>query len=555
MRNHLWSLIGLSALLACGTSSRRASNFMDDDKKKDTMPTDPGGFGKDDTAGAGMEISPRNMVIFNDTATDPITAATLTFSVATADGTDVSEQATYVLGTQDIGHFEGATFVANPGFPEGVRYMTTEVAISYKGDSTTTNITVVPARRSGESKDFFFIMPLNKDPNPTRDVLPFSTKLQQVDVAFVMDSTGSMGGSIENLRTALNGGLLAKLKAAVPSVGIAVVDHKDYPVDGHGSAGDFPVKVYEYVTDDLGLVKAAVAKYVASGGGDGPESQIPAMYHTLTGEAIRWNGGQVAAHVPAPGTMGGVDFRAGALPIVTLVTDVEWHGEGNEPYAFTAPTMAHLKQAFTNTNARFIDITSGSEEQADELSDFTNSSLPASALAGMGPGCGTGQCCTGVNGAGRAPSAPGGRCRLNFLHSNGQGVSDSIVNAIQAIAAGSTFDIVALPENVEDNPDGFDATRFIKTLRAMEEGDAANGCPPGKAVDRDGDGINETFVETTVGTPVCFEVIPAQNADIAETGEPQFYRARLSIRGNPGDVRLDSREVYFLIPPKETGPR
>ena len=554
MRTRLLSFLGLSAMLACSASSGRSSQFKPDDKKA-VQPTVPTGFGDNDRGSAGMEVSPRNMVVFNDTATDPVTPASLTFSVTTSDGTDVSEQATFGIDKDAVGHFDGATFVANADFGEGERYRTAVVSIKYKNDSTNTNVTVVSARRSGESKDFFFIMPFGKDPNPNRDVLPFSTKLQQVDVAFVMDTTGSMSGSIDNLRTALNGSLLAKLKAAVPSVGLAVVDHKDYPVGGHGSGPDFPVKVYQYVTDDLNLVKAGVAKYVASGGGDGPEAQIPAMYHTLTGEALRWAGGQVPAHVPATGTTGGVDFRAGSLPIVALVTDVDWHGEGHQPYEFATPTMAHLKQAFTDANARFISITSGDESQANDLSDFTNSNLPPSALVGMGGGCGAGQCCTGASGAGRAPTGPSGRCRLNFLHQNGQGVSDSIVNAIQAIAAGSTFDIVAVPENAEDNPEGFDATKFIKSLRAMEEGDAANGCPPGRAEDRDGDGINETFVETTVGTPVCFEVIPNKNVDINETTAPQFFKARFVIRGNPGDVRLDSRDVYFLVPPSETGPR
>jgi hypothetical protein len=169
------------------------------------------------------------------------------------------------------------------------------------------------------------------------------------------------------------------------------------------------------------------------------------------------------------------------------------------------------------------------------------------------PGCAAGQCCTGVNGAGRAPGGPGGTCRLNFLSQNGGGVSGGIVSAIQAIAVGSTFDVTATPSNDPKNPGGVDATKFIKALRAMDEGNPANGCPAAPAKDSNGDGIKDTFLAVKAGTPVCFEVIPATNNTVMPTSDPQFFNAFIDVIAVQGNLHLDKRSVLFLVPPKDAG--
>ena len=44
----------------------------------------------------------------------------------------------------------------------------------------------------------------------------------------------------------------------------------------------------------------------------------------ITGEALP-SSPPIAVHTPAPGTSGGVDFRAGSLPVVVQATDAHWH--------------------------------------------------------------------------------------------------------------------------------------------------------------------------------------------------------------------------------------
>ncbi len=555
-------------VLACGASKEVGSD--------DFNPTEDGG-GNDGgiTIGdtdlnpgdggptlSGLELQPSNAVVTIDTTTTPPTAAKLTYKAVLNkdDGSsaDVSSSAAFSLDDTTLGTFAGPSFTSVTTLPGGKTGVTTVVHATADGKSGAANLTIIQLRKSGEKKDFFFTVPYMAPPDPDKDILKFGTNIKQVDVAVNMDTTGSMSGSVTNLRTNLSTTMFPELVKAIPSVGLAVVDHKDYPVCSHGGSTDFPVRVHQIVTTDLKKAQDATTKYVASGGADGPESQVPSMWHMLTGDALTWSGGSVAKHVPAAGTFGGVDFRPGSLPVVVLITDVAWHDApgGANPYCASVtapPSIANLTTEFTKNNARFVDVTSFDEAQANTLSDATKSNIPSGAF---GTACPAGQCPTGASGACRAATGPGGTCRLNFLHSGGSGVSTSIVRAIQAISVGSQFDVTAVPSNDATNAPGedgmpVDAVKFIKQLRAMDEGDVKNGCPPHAAKDSGGKGYKDMFTAVVVGTPVCFEVVPQMNTTVKPKASAQFFNAFIDVLGMPGSVKLDRRTVLFLVPPRE----
>jgi len=539
-----------SAVIACGGGNAR-SGFGEEEQTAATEPSGEGtsggptgGFGGDPAQNVTLE--PKNTTVIIDSATAPTTPGSAAFKV-TKNGADITAGATFTLKDASLGAFNGATFTSVAALPAGVLGKSTTVQVQTDKGQALGTLTVVQLRKTGPSRDFFFVVPYGEDPNPKNDVLKFSTNIKQADVAFLMDTTGSMSGSINALKSALQGSLLAQLQAAIPNVGLAVVDYKDF--------GDpWVVKVNQVVTTNLGLAQAGVGAMSASGGGDTPEASIAAMQFALTGQA----NGAIAAHTPStPGTFGGVDFRTGSVPVVVLITDADWHdGSGNA-------TMATLKTAFAGAKAKFVnvgDAASGGifgtptppETQANALSDATGSNVPAAAF-GTVAGCAAGQCCTGNNGAGRAPTGPGGTCRLNFLSQSGGGVSGGIVKAISAIAVGSTFDVKAAASNDPKNPGGVDATKFIKALRAMDEGNPTNGCPAAPAKDSDGDGIKDTFLAVKAGTPVCFEVIPAKNGTVAPQLDPQFFNAFVDVVAVQGNLHLDKRSVLFLVPPKDAG--
>jgi len=552
------------SLMALGCGS---TNFDDNTPPLgDTGPAGDTGFNADVSldggdggiAFAGLELDPANSIIYIDTTTTPVTKGTQAYKAIlhNDDGTskDVTATATFTVDDPALGTFAGPLFTTVDNLPGGKLGASTVVHVTEGTKSGAGNLTIVQIRKTGDKKDFFFVVPYMGPPDPSRDVLKFSTTIKQVDVGIVMDCTGSMGGSLTNLKTNVSTTLFPNLVKAIPSVGMAVIYHDDYPYGSYGSPkcgattppGDLPVGILQVVTTDLTKAQAGANALALHCGADGPESQIPAMYHTLTGDQLDWPGGSVAKHTPAAGTFGGVDFRPGSLPVVVEITDVDWHGTGHTPYSFKAPDMPELKKAFNDNNARFVDVTNGawsaSEVQADELSDATKSNIPPAAFGGT--------CTTGISGAARPATGPGGTCRLNFLHNNGAGVSDSIVKAIQAISVGTVFDVTAKPSNDPTNPGGVDATQFIKALRAMEEGDAANGCPAGTAKDTDGDTVNDTFTAVKVGTPVCFEVLPKMNTTVPPTGVAQFFNAFIDVLGMPGAIKLDRRVVVFLVPPK-----
>src|SRR5262249_2013911 len=159
------------------------------------------------------------------------------------------------------------------------------------------------------------------------------TSIKAIDVAFSVDTTGSMSSSIDALKSSLSTKIIPGLAKAIPSVGIAVGYHDDYPYGAYGndscSTGslprDVPAGLIHAITPDVRTAQAAANKLETHCGGDEPEAQVPSMFHLVTGKALAWPGGTVAAHVPLPGTLGGADFRPGALPVVIEITDAHWH--------------------------------------------------------------------------------------------------------------------------------------------------------------------------------------------------------------------------------------
>lgn len=533
-------VLALGCAAACGGSDR-PTLFDDPSANPATNPfgTVDGGPGTGPGFGDGTEnglsIDPSNAVVFIDTATNPPTPAKQTFRVVrkSAQGDkDVTAGATFEIEKPELGRFTGATFESVATLPPDPPGVTTSITVRADGGSAGGKITVVPLRRSTDQRDFFFVVPYNEAPNPQNDVLKFKTNIQSVDVAFVVDTTFSMNPEIGGIKTALAGTLLTQLQAAIPNVGMAIAHANDL------DEGRDLVRVLQTITPTLALAQAAANQLRVFNGGDIPEGQVPALFHIMTGQAVT----AVPAYTPPAGTTGAVNFRAGSVPVVVMISDAAWHTNRG------GATLAQVQTAFTSANARFVSLTSdgpANENEANTLSDATASNLPPASFTG----CTAGQCCTGVNNAARAPVA--GRCRLNFKYNKSSpNITAGVVNAIKAIAVGSTYDVTVIPRNDPANPNAVDATKFIKALRAKDEGDPSQGCPAHPAKDTNGDGVKDTFTAVTVGTPVCFEVIPQMNTTAEPQVTAQFYNAFLDVVGVPGNIKLDQRKVLFLVPPK-----
>jgi hypothetical protein len=108
----------------------------------------------------------------------------------------------------------------------------------------------------------------------------------------------------------------------------------------------------------------------------------------------------------------------------------------------------------------------------------------------------------------------------------------------------------------DDPSDEVDATVFIdrivpNTVGGVEDPENEGVfCESGLATaDTDSDGYPDKFIDVLPGTPVCFDIIPAQNDSVEPTGGPMIYKAFVDVVGDDVTV-LDTREVYFLVPPE-----
>lgn len=371
--------------------------------------------------------------------------------------------------------------------------------------------------------DFFVVLPY--DGVREERTLRFGTDISVADIYFLIDTTGSMGSPISNVQSSLTT-LSSQIDARIPSAYLGVGEFRDFPVGSYGNSGDVPYRHGQDVTDNLSLVQDALNRLSAGGGNDGPESHVEAMFQTATGLGGNWiyGGSNVAVPLktcpaipdePAP-RRGYPCFRAGALPIVVMVTDVSMHNGPmlEDTYTGFTPAPATFAQgvgALASIGARFIGVA--------------------------------------VNGGGRAHLEAAARMTGTVDASGnplvydaaGGTVSDSVIDGIGAITGGVAQNVGTRTENVAGNPGEFDATRFIKAIVPREG--YREGVPGAGYDSKD----ERTFYTVIPGTQVEFDV-DFYNDVRPPSDTAEIFRARIVVVGN-SVADLDSREVYIIVPP------
>lgn len=370
------------------------------------------------------------------------------------------------------------------------------------------------------SGDFVFVMYFGQDPEPGRDILDFATDIQVSDVYFLMDTTGSMGSSITALRTALSDTLIPGIRAEIPDTFFGVGEFRDYPVSPYGSGTDQPYTHFQDMTDNDALAQAATAMYTPRGGSDGPESHGQALWSMATGNGLPSS--SVGPRVGCPAdTFGYPCFRNTAVPIVVMFTDIRWHnGPGNsDPYTNIAgePQYADSVSVINDNNIRFIGIGQGSGGVAN-MSQFATD--------------------VGSVDAGGAPFVS--------TYANAAALTTTIIDQIRTLIA-TPIDVST--RFVDDPTDAVDTeSAFLERIEANEAGDPARMCAPRMGEDTDADGFPDVFRAVPPGERVCFDLVVGTNNTVAQTGEPQLFRATIEVLGD-GFTPLDSRDVFFLVPP------
>ncbi len=377
--------------------------------------------------------------------------------------------------------------------------------------------------------DIFAVLPIFGE---TADYdLEFSTEIIRADVVFEIDNTSSMGGTITTLRDALQTVLVPQLALQVPNVAFGVVSFQDFPIAPFGGTADVPFALRRRVTTNVSAVQEGLDALIASGGGDIPESGIEAFYQTLTGSGITWPGAP-ASGVPkfepmvgfnpsqGHGTIGGVGFRVGSLPIVLHITDATFHDAPEYIAAGIVDASSRLDAvaAAQAMGARFIGVTSHAPARAEleSIALDTGAAIPPAAWGG-------GTC------PGSSTPPPSGLCPL----SAGMSIPE-VVEAVAALVNHGLRDISALPVADAYELPEVDTSLFVSGIVPVPP------APPGASID------GEVFSDVLSGTPVTFRV-SMRNTFIDHRREAQLFRVTIRVLGDEVAL-LDQRDVYAIIP-------
>ncbi|MCA9609527.1 MAG: VWA domain-containing protein [Myxococcales bacterium] len=354
------------------------------------------------------------------------------------------------------------------------------------------------------------------------DPLDINVQVRTADVYFLMDTTGSMGGELSNLRSGLTsgsyisgcgGGIIGAIRCTIPDAWFGVGHHDDYPYGSYGSSywGDTVYRNHQDISASVSAAQTAVNGLSLHGGSDGPESQTQALYAIATGNGF---GSYLSRRTSCPaGRWGYPCFRDGTIPIVILFTDAPFH---NGPYGYNyggtpggvAAGWGSTVSALNARNIRVITVHSGGSygrNDANALADATGSYSSSGA-------------------------------RYVFpISSNGSGLSNAVVNAVVDLANYNRLDISA--RAVDNTATAVDERGFVDAITAV-------GWGPGSCTGISG---GSTFVQCLPGTHVDFR-ISFRNDIVMPTMVPQVFDFFIEVLGN-GSFVLQRVPVRIVVPP------
>lgn len=441
--------------------------------------------------------------------------------------------------------------------------------------------------------DYYLILPFD-GPTVNRE-LEFGSNLRVADVFFLTDTTGSMGGPLSNVRASIatpRTGLIDSITAIIPDTYFGVSHYDDFPTGGFGGTTDralWPVcpgppgttgcirnsGITVQPPSMSAAVQATVNAITLGGGSDGPESQVEALYQTITGEglydrsrtdACMGDPGRspcwVAPNACVDGARGMPCFRGGALPIVIHFTDADFHngardesvpGSGpSNPYSGINPaphTLDDVISAYNRASGRIINLNAASSIRCEGM-------RPSSRTAGRP--CydfrvlAEGTSSVDLDGTPLVFDLPGGGAVVS------PAFVSSVVGAVNTIATRVPFDINTLTRNDPSNPAGVDATRFIRRRTpSCQIAPANDRCwtEPMDVAHRDAVARTDlsTFYRVVPGTRVRFTIFFQNDVFVGDPLSSSLFRAYIDVVGD-GVTVLDTREVYILVPASQGSP-
>ena len=293
----------------------------------------------------------------------------------------------------------------------------------------------------------------------------YETQIQYGDVMFILDETGSMQPSLDDLADRFIE-VVEEADALIPDLTFGVASFDDYVYEDMAAAPDLPYHFRQQQTTDIAAVQSALDGLAAGGGLDWTESSVEALYQATVGYGYDMScdgqydpaedvlpfiggpadpfggaaGGNYDPSVPGTGSLGGNGFREGAVPILVYTTDAlvrnafppyDQGPKGNTPPEGCAMDAAApmLELEMANINAKAIGVAAR-----------TTDPLPAMEMIAQWT-----DSWVDIDGDGEMGSDEW------MVYSSGSGaIVDEVVTALQEFTTFATYDL----EMVTEDPEG-----------------------------------------------------------------------------------------------------
>ncbi len=367
-----------------------------------------------------------------------------------------------------------------------------------------------------DSRSFLAIIPPEEDTTTTS--LVFSSRVQRGDIYFLMDTSTTMNGEIQNLKQTIISTIIPELRAVVSDVQFGVGRFDDFAQTPYGNNPDFRAfeNIQNITPDERSVVDAVNQLQTCCTPGDGftvPESQTVALWALATEDGLEpW----IAPRGQCTNKGAGYPcFRGDALPIVVMFTDALFHNGPNNsaPYADISPAPPGFDQAMDALNAigaKVVGIFSGSPSSRGDLD--------------------TAAIRTGAVNDANEP-------QVYTVDSQGNGLDLSIISAFEELTGNVRRDVTVQGQDPNENDDIDPTVHLVRATPTSAQ-------PPQGIVATDAD----RFLGVVPGTELSFELEFERAGLVPEgpEGNHQVVTLQLRVLGD-GAVLLDQRTAYLLI--------
>lgn len=418
--------------------------------------------------------------------------------------------------------------------------------------------------------DFYVVLP---EGDPVQQAyLDFSTTIQRADVFFLMDSSESMGPTLDVLRATVatpTTGLMDRMQSAVPDTWLSGGRYTEWPFAPYGGGGDTPLALVSPSTPFTlpggveGSGRALVAERfgmlgVAQGGGDLPEAHSDALYQAVVGRGGVYESGAQTLSLPNLESdcfgrgFGAACFREDSLPVVVHFTDACAHNgpsggdSGCTVYEGISPSPATYDEVMTalqSRGVRYIGVNTHPSEGCAGRVDATGT-LPCHFMRQTALSTGS----VSDEGEPMVLDLPSGTANEPF--------ADALVGAVETLATRVPVDVDTRTRDGAslgfDNM-GVDARQFVVAVEPACDGMMTCYWDP--------DGV-PTHPTATPDARTFFGVLPRStvrfrasfaNTMVRGTTASRVFVAGIDVRADERSV-LQTRLVFIVVPAVSIAP-